>query len=68
LFRYHVAKKKIAYCDSEGKTVVPTDINGWKAELFVFDVFLFAENMAALEVGFECRATSDLPYSIVAIV
>jgi len=37
--RYHLAKKKIKYYDNDKKeTVVPSEINGYKFELFIFDV------------------------------
>eukprot|EP01121_Diplochlamys_sp_Union-15-3_P010346 TRINITY_DN2898_c0_g1_i1.p1 TRINITY_DN2898_c0_g1~~TRINITY_DN2898_c0_g1_i1.p1 ORF type:complete len:241 (+),score=43.00 TRINITY_DN2898_c0_g1_i1:160-882(+) len=47
---FHIAKKKVTCINDKGETVVPDTINGWKLELFVFDVFPFAERMAALEV------------------
>jgi UDP-N-acetylglucosamine/UDP-N-acetylgalactosamine diphosphorylase len=48
--RYHIANKKIIYADEEGNPTVPTTSNGWKMELFIFDVFESAKNMVALEV------------------
>jgi hypothetical protein len=39
------------YADEFGNPTVPTENNGWKMELFIFDVFEFARNMVALEVG-----------------
>ncbi len=48
--RFHIAKKKIPSVNEQGKTVTPKDINGWKLEMFIFDVFEFAQNMVALEV------------------
>jgi len=47
---YHIAKKKIPAVNDKGETETPNDINGWKMELFIFDVFEFAENMGAFEV------------------
>jgi UDP-N-acetylglucosamine pyrophosphorylase len=50
LFSYHLAKKKIPTVNDLGEKFTPKDPNGWKFELFVFDVFPFASNMCALEV------------------
>ncbi len=36
---HHVARKAIPYCDEHGNTVKPSQENGMKLELFVFDVF-----------------------------
>mmetsp|Transcript_20048 Transcript_20048/g.28054 ORF Transcript_20048/g.28054 Transcript_20048/m.28054 type:complete len:475 (+) Transcript_20048:107-1531(+) len=47
---YHIAKKKIPTVNEKGER---TTIDGWKLELFIFDVFEFAENMVALEVARE---------------
>jgi len=47
---FHIAKKKIPCVNDQGKTVTPNDINGWKLEMFIFDIFEFAKNMVALEV------------------
>ncbi|CAG8542295.1 9091_t:CDS:2 [Acaulospora colombiana] len=48
---YHIARKKIKHTDiSTGEFVSPSKPNGMKLELFVFDVFPFAERMAVLEV------------------
>jgi UDP-N-acetylglucosamine/UDP-N-acetylgalactosamine diphosphorylase len=44
---YHIAKKKIPCIDENGS---PTEIMGWKFELFVFDVFEFASELCAMEV------------------
>jgi len=40
---YHVARKKIKYYDGE-KIVTPTEINGIKLELFIFDAFRESKN------------------------
>eukprot|EP01125_Pyxidicula_operculata_P019872 TRINITY_DN7229_c0_g1_i2.p1 TRINITY_DN7229_c0_g1~~TRINITY_DN7229_c0_g1_i2.p1 ORF type:complete len:360 (+),score=65.48 TRINITY_DN7229_c0_g1_i2:389-1468(+) len=45
----HIAKKKIPCADENGKTSTPNDINGWKIEMFVFDIFECASNLKALE-------------------
>jgi UDP-N-acetylglucosamine/UDP-N-acetylgalactosamine diphosphorylase len=47
---YHIAKKKIPCVNERGETEMPSVNNGWKMELFVFDVFEFSKNMVALEV------------------
>ena len=48
---YHIAKKKIKHVDlSTGESISPSSSNGIKLELFIFDVFPFAKNMAVLEV------------------
>jgi len=44
---FHVAKKKIASIDADGN---PTYVDGWKMEMFVFDVFEYATKMSAFEV------------------
>ncbi len=42
--RYHLAKKKIKYYDSQNNEIItPEDINGYKFELFIFDVFPLVE-------------------------
>ncbi|KAF9416734.1 UDP-N-acetylglucosamine pyrophosphorylase [Podila epigama] len=48
---YHLASKKIPHIDLKtGHHVHPTEPNGVKLELFVFDVFTLAERFACLEV------------------
>ena len=44
---YHIAKKKIPCINEHGS---PTEVTGWKFELFVFDVFEFADELSAIEV------------------
>uniref|UniRef100_A0A3P8WPX3 UDP-N-acetylglucosamine pyrophosphorylase 1, like 1 n=1 Tax=Cynoglossus semilaevis TaxID=244447 RepID=A0A3P8WPX3_CYNSE len=46
----HVAKKKVAFVDTEGNQVIPTKPNAIKMEKFVFDVFPFSRNFVAFEV------------------
>lgn len=46
---YHVAHKKIAVANEEGKPVKPKTNNGIKLEKFVFDVFPMASKLAVLE-------------------
>ena len=47
----HVAHKKIPYTDASGTRRMPTSNNGIKLELFIFDTFPFAKQMAALQVA-----------------
>jgi len=55
---YHLAKKKIKYYHSESKEIItPADINGYKFELFIFDVFLLVkpEKFGLVEVSREAE-------------
>lgn len=47
---YHLAHKKIAYLDKNGKTVKPEQPNGYKFELFIFDIFPAFSGMAVYQV------------------
>jgi UDP-N-acetylglucosamine/UDP-N-acetylgalactosamine diphosphorylase len=47
---FHVAHKKIAHVDADGGTVTPSAPNAYKFELFMFDLFPMAGEMAALLV------------------
>jgi len=47
---YHVAKKKIPAVNEKGETETPSEINGWKMEMFIFDIFESSSNLVALEV------------------
>lgn len=51
--RYHIAHKKIPCVNEEGKTHTPSKPNGWKLEMFIFDVFQCAHNLVAFEVSRE---------------
>mmetsp|Transcript_14398 Transcript_14398/g.25396 ORF Transcript_14398/g.25396 Transcript_14398/m.25396 type:complete len:347 (-) Transcript_14398:1604-2644(-) len=46
---YHIQKKKIPAADDKGETVKPTENNGIKLEMYIFDVFPLASTMAILE-------------------
>lgn len=48
--KYHVAKKKIPFVNAEGRVEKPDKPNGIKLEMFVFDVFEYADNFAVWEV------------------
>jgi len=48
---YHVAHKKIPHIDLTSKQLIkPSQPNGIKLELFIFDVFPFVESLSLLEV------------------
>lgn len=46
---YHTAHKKVAYYN--GKLIQPTEPNGFKFELFLFDVFKYVNDMGVLSVN-----------------
>ena len=50
LLKHHVANKKIPFIGPDGNLVTPTEPNGIKLELFVFDVFKFSDSMGVLQV------------------
>ena len=45
---FHVAHKKVSYVDETGALVQPAEPNAFKAEMFIFDMFRYAEHMALL--------------------
>lgn len=48
---YHVARKKIPYYDPVTKTtIMPTEVNGVKLEMFIFDPFPLAIDWVVVEV------------------
>ncbi len=47
---FHIAHKRIAYIDPKGVLVNPVAPNAYKFEMFMFDLFPLAEDMAALLV------------------
>lgn len=51
LMAFHIARKKIPTVDfSSGEPIKPSEPNGMKLELFVFDVFPFTQELGVLEV------------------
>lgn len=54
----HIAKKAIPSAGDDGKTVVSTEINGIKMEMFVFDVFAYAKKLIAFAVKREEEFTA----------
>lgn len=46
---FHLARKKIPTLDSQGNEVTPTEPNGIKFEMFVFDALPFAKNPVVIE-------------------
>lgn len=47
---FHIAKKKITFANDQGKTETPTKENGYKLELFNFDLVKYSKNPAILIV------------------
>ena len=47
---YHIARKKIKHMLPDGSIVTPNEPNGIKLELFIFDVFPFAQKFGLLMV------------------
>jgi len=47
---YHVAYKKIPYLDESGNLVVPERPNGYKFEMFIFDILSDAKNPVIMEI------------------
>ena len=45
---YHSAFKKNSYLDEDGKEVVPKEPNSYKFEAFIFDAFVFFDDIAIL--------------------
>jgi len=50
---HHIAQKVIPFVDSMGNTITPKSNNGWKFELFAFDIFEYANRMLAFETSRE---------------
>jgi len=50
---YHTAQKVISYVNESGNLVSPSSNNGWKFELFAFDIFEYATKMLAFETNRE---------------
>ena len=46
---YHIARKAIATIDDFGNVTIPREPNGLKLEMFLFDVFPFAERAVVVE-------------------
>ena len=47
---FHLARKKIPTVDAQGNAVNPTEPNGIKFEMFVFDALPFAKNPIVLSL------------------
>lgn len=52
---YHIARKKIPAANEKGEAVKPTENNGLKLEMFIFDVFPMAERF----VNLECKRSEN---------
>ena len=66
---FHVAHKKVPYCDEQGKLIDPAEENAYKFERFIFDALPLAERALVLETdrrtrvqpGQECRPATIRP-------
>ena len=47
---FHRAQKKIPYVNEQGEKIVPSDKNGLKYEMFIFDLLLDAQKTMTVEV------------------
>ncbi|KAL7716337.1 UDP-N-acetylglucosamine diphosphorylase [Entamoeba marina] len=47
---FHIAHKKVPCINEDGIIIEPSEPNGYKFEMFIFDAFALAEKMGALEV------------------
>ncbi|KAH3722889.1 UDP-N-acetylglucosamine pyrophosphorylase [Pelomyxa schiedti] len=47
---FHLAFKKLDYVNPQGESIIPPGPNAYKAEMFIFDIFQYAENMMCLMV------------------
>ena len=45
---FHLAHKKVPYVGEGGKVVEPAEPNAFKAEMFIFDMFAYADKMVVL--------------------
>lgn len=50
-FPFHLAHKKVPHVDAGGNPVDPTEPNGYKFEMFVFDALPFAKNPVVIETA-----------------
>jgi len=46
---FHIARKKVPFCNEEGQLVTPTTENAYKFERFIFDALPLAKNALVLE-------------------
>lgn len=47
---YHIAHKKCSYINKSGEKVEPTEPNSLKAEMFMFDILCYFDNVVILQV------------------
>lgn len=50
---FHIARKKIPCVQEDGELFKPSEPNGMKLEMFVFDIFPYCSDIAVLEVARE---------------
>ncbi|MFP6607297.1 MAG: UTP--glucose-1-phosphate uridylyltransferase [Myxococcota bacterium] len=53
LLPFHLSAKKIPFVDSQGRTQIPAEPNGYKLERFVFDALHAAETVCVVETTAE---------------
>ncbi len=47
---YHTARKKVPYLNENGQKTIPSDVNAYKFEAFIFDAFQFIDSFRVFRI------------------